>query len=320
MFDSFQIVFLTYVNRSGSTYLCHLLDNSEEVISCPEAEILVSLFLCNPENKLTDKTLYKLKKAIYTDIKLKHWGFHEEDLGSLNGTITNVECFKYLLDLFRKKNKPEAKTVLFKAEYLVFLYPILMSYNFLWLSIIRDIRAVWYSQSRTINPYTNKAFSKSLFRTANYWNNHVKKAMSNSENKNYKLIIFENLVTNFQKTILEISSFLGISDLNMIGANHVSPYLILPEQKDIHKNIKRTPQKDFINKWALHLDEEEQYILCLVSSKLIKKFTILTCDFSKFNFSGMKKMIIRIKIFFNILMTNIGTLYRNGVKLRFKKI
>ena len=39
------IAFLTYVNRSGSTYLANLLSASDAICVCPEGDKLVSLLL-----------------------------------------------------------------------------------------------------------------------------------------------------------------------------------------------------------------------------------------------------------------------------------
>ena len=68
------IILLTYVNRSGSTYLANLLSASENICVCPEGDRLVSLFLENPGVPFHYNTQWetKLSKILRSDGKLKH--------------------------------------------------------------------------------------------------------------------------------------------------------------------------------------------------------------------------------------------------------
>ena len=55
------IILLTYVNRSGSTYLANLLSASDHICVCPEGDKLVSLFLESPDKTFRLDNQWKVK-------------------------------------------------------------------------------------------------------------------------------------------------------------------------------------------------------------------------------------------------------------------
>ena len=99
-----RIIFITYINRSGSTYLSNLFSKSGDILVCPEADILVDLFLVNPEKKFSltnNKEL--LNQIISYDKKLKYWEIHAADIQLPQKPFTNFDLFIAILISYKNK-------------------------------------------------------------------------------------------------------------------------------------------------------------------------------------------------------------------------
>src|SRR4030042_6435334 len=118
-----NFLFLTYVNRSGSTYLANLLDSSPKILACPEGDMLVSFFLENPGDlfKFNKNIEDKLLKIFTEDTKLRYWCKEESFFTGLEKAVNNLEAFITILINYKNQVKPNAEFILFKAERIVFL-------------------------------------------------------------------------------------------------------------------------------------------------------------------------------------------------------
>ena len=168
-----KIVFLTYVNRSGSTYLANLLSASDDICVCPEGDMLVSLFLESPGKafRLDRHRRAELEKLIHADSKLKYWGIGDDIFNVLEEVNSNIAVFLAFLQYYQLNQKPEASFILFKAERLADLIPVIedsrISGNtFKYISMIRDPRGVYESQKRTQVPGTGRSMSSNPVFTA----------------------------------------------------------------------------------------------------------------------------------------------------------
>src|SRR4030042_639020 len=155
-----NFIFLTYVNRSGSTYLANLLDSSPKILACPEGDFLVTFFLENPGGKFRfdDKTRSRLTNIFSTDIKLQCWREGKSFFSGLEKAINNLEAFLTILINYRNQVKPDAEFILLKAERIIYLVrkiqKVSIKHTIRFISIIRDPRAVFASQKRTCFPET----------------------------------------------------------------------------------------------------------------------------------------------------------------------
>ncbi len=151
-----KLILICYVNRSGSTYLANLFSKSPEIFVCPEADILVNQLLVEPEKKISIKTTKILRKAVAEDPKLKFWNLTIKDVSEIPLHFSNLQYFLWIINNYKEKIKPAATTIVFKAERLIQLYKNYINlnkkFNIYWIAIIRDVRAVYYSQSRNFKP------------------------------------------------------------------------------------------------------------------------------------------------------------------------
>lgn len=287
-----DIIFLCYVNRSGSTFLANLFSKSPNICVCPEAEILVDLLLIHPTYLINPKQRKKVLKALQNDQKLLQWGINEfADLTISAGT--NFDCFKAILNQYKKLTKPAAKTIVFKAERLIHLYKIYapdlnLRFNLSWINIIRDSRSVYLSQKRSINPDTKLYFTSDLVHTINYWKSSVNKAIQ--INDALINIFYEKLIANNGPYFLEIINKLKLEPfdyqtcsgdlLNRLPENH----------KILHADIENPPLIDNIDKWIYYLSDEEIYSIQFLSGELLLKFGYKIIDIKK------KFHLLRLKL------------------------
>jgi len=275
-----DLIFLTYINRSGSTYLAQLLSASDEVLVCPEAEILVHEFLEAPDKDffLSDTSNNRLGYYLAEDWKLKHWGLKLEDLEFLSSVSRNIEAFRKLLSLYRDRIKPGATKIIFKAERLIYLWKKLekasqLSGNKIKLiAVIRDPRGIYASQKNTIWPDSDRPFSRNLIKTGILWYHYVKKILHLiSRRINITLIRYEDLIKNPEGSLDNIAKRIRIRKIS-IQPDKGDFYDRIPvNQKPIHGNIRSQPIREKENEWKDILNNLEIDLIQSVTGKAMKE-------------------------------------------------
>jgi hypothetical protein len=262
------IVFLTYVNRSGSTYLANLLSASEEICVCPEGDKLVTLFLESPGKAFLfdDQTRRELKELTQVDPKIKYWGIQDDIFSMFEEVSSHIDAFLVFLKYYQMKQKPGASCTLFKAERLAYLYPLIESYRgtvypFKFLSVIRDPRGIYASQKRTIMPGIDKPMSTHPVYSALYWNQYIRAILKFQDQPSSYHVLYQDLINNMDMTLGRIADFLG---LNLIGIKPGMGDLggrLPDEHKGIHPSISEFPLEEKIHEWKRDLGHEELYMI-----------------------------------------------------------
>lgn len=252
-----NLIFITYVNRSGSTFLANLFSKYNEVLVCPEADILIYRLLIN-SNELfiyNHKQQLQLLSILSNDKKLKYWGLQINDLSGLNTVKTNFDAFAEILKAYQRKIKPNATTIVFKGTKLIDLYDKISretknKYNLKYISIIRDGRAVFASQRRTIDPYTHKPMNTNPFITAKNWNKLVDKSLKYENTKDYFIIKYEHLIKNCKKILSHLFEKIGLPLIYENSNNTGDLFERIPEaQKSIHLNVLKNANIEYIDGW-----------------------------------------------------------------------
>jgi hypothetical protein len=273
-----KIVFLTYVNRSGSTYLANLLSASDDICVCPEGDMLVSLFLESPGKafRLDRHRRAELEKLIHADSKLKYWGIGDDIFNVLEEVNSNIAAFLAFLQYFQLNQKPEASFILFKAERLADLIPVIedsrISGNtFKYISMIRDPRGVYESQKRTQVPGTDKPMSGNPVFTAIYWNYYIRAILKCQEHIDCCQIEYIDLIKKLDEVRGVLSIYLGL-DLKGISSVKGDLSERLPDShKLIHQAITDIPLQEKIDKWKQELNQEE---ISLIERKCRRYFGV----------------------------------------------
>lgn len=261
-----NIIFITYINRSGSTYLANLLSRYDELLVCPEAEVLINKFLINPEKKyeFNSSEAIELFDILENDNKLVHWGISITELNYLNSAKTNFDAFVHILYIYLKKTKPDATTIIFKGDSIIHHFDKINhyaegKYNVSLISMLRDIRAVYHSQKNTIGS-DKKIMSVNPLNTAREWNNYVAALKLISYEENFYPIKYENLVSDPEKTV---NILLKQLNLNLNPPKKEGDlYKRIPEHLlKMHTNINMPNDVSRINAWKENLSKLEIYII-----------------------------------------------------------
>jgi hypothetical protein len=294
-----KLIFLTYINRSGSTYLSQMLSSSEEILVCPEAEILVENFLEDPgKNFIRTKT--SLKKVIHklnTDWKFRHWNISREELESIFTSSDNFNIFRSILNLYRKKTKPDASIILFKAERIIYLWNRLSSTkhgdDLLHLVVlVRDPRGVYASQKNTRWPGSDRPFSDNPVYAGILWNRYIKEIYRLKKvHSNVTLIRFEEYLRNPELSLKSLSERVQLK-INSLAPENGDYYSRIPEdQKQIHENIRSRPIMEKENEWKGNLNNMEIDLIQNLTERYMYKLGY-TAETRRNNFLKIRSIII----------------------------
>ncbi len=258
-----KIIFLSYINRSGSTYLANQLSKSPDFCICPEAEILYETFLVHPFVSIAknEKTFERIIRTLTMDKKFIHWKLKKNEITEiLNISSTNFECFISLLLLFAKKNNPSTSIIVFKNTETIDLInklseKIIEKYKIFWLALVRDARAIFYSQKNTISPLTNKRMCSDWFTLTQNWNIYTSALIINYYLKNTIILRYEDLISDTENELLNIIRILDCDyDINWVKNKRGLVFDTLSEEYQlIHPFIDSLPNKARINFWQKKL-------------------------------------------------------------------
>jgi hypothetical protein len=277
-----KIVFLTYLNRSGSTYLANLLSSSKDVCACPESDALVRLFLEAPAARfaLTSRTRRKLSESFSRDEKMAAWDLVNGMWTCLENARTNLEAFVSVLNYYSNSVKPRVKIILFKAERLSALMEKIFKANLenpeidmCFLSIIRDPRAVVSSQLKTLIPGKSTPMCHNPVRTSLQWRSSVKQVMRYNEiSENVMIINYEDLITKPGVSNKELSGFLGIDHTELNPGKGDLVGKLSDETRHVHQRANLPPQQDRVNAWRENLDLRNIYLIERTCRSWMDKF------------------------------------------------
>jgi hypothetical protein len=259
-----KYIFVTYINRSGSTYFVNLLNRYQNIFVCIEGEILVKELLADPEGLIDPKSLYK---SIAGNDKMMNWLFNPKFFDGFVQPVRKIDLFTAIVDSQKNLYKPGANTIVFKAVELLDAYDKLKSlqgeFDFRYVSIVRDCRAVFSSQNNTY--YRNKRLNSNPMITSYQWNYHVSKSLEYSMNDDFSIIKYEELVTDAQNVTEIFSNKIELNPSLITEYQSQELYERLPkDQKKIHEGIKRSPQYQNIDKWKTSLSKQHLHIIEIV--------------------------------------------------------
>lgn len=261
-----NIVFVTYIARSGSTFLLNELSKFQEVFVCPEAEILIFYFFRQKEFRYNKKVQRHLEFYISRDKKLKNWGLIINDLEDLHHVNTYYEAFIKILEIYKNKLKPEATTIVFKAE-IFFNYfedipdEFKKKYNLQLISLLRDCRAIFASQKHSIGGFSGKVMNNNPLRTAKRFNYFIRKSTEYKKYSNFYILKYEDLIQHYPASVHDLLTRLGIK-FTAIPKSKGDLFNRIPKaQHKMHLNILRDADKNRVNIWQNELNPVEITVL-----------------------------------------------------------
>ncbi len=264
-----RIVFLTYINRSGSTFLVNQLSKHPGIIIVPEGEILVKELLFNPAG-VPDKTVLS---TLISDHKLKQWNWDHSALQNINLDRSNAELFFDLLEIFKNSNSPDAEVVVFKAWELIYTLgklpaKLIDKFSVRYYGLIRDPRAVFASQST--NLYLGKSLERNSLRTTMKWKEFI--SICTSGNHRITIIYYEKMILEYNLFFEDLFINLDLTWREDYNNDKGKVFEQLPEdQRILHPDIDLAPQSDSVDRWKHIIHQSDVDIIQLIASKNIQE-------------------------------------------------
>ena len=253
-----KFVFVSYVNRSGSSFLLQHLSRINTFAVCPEAGCLVDILI---NGKNTGSIKDRLMKAIRQDMQLKYWKLTPDDINETMDQKSREGMLLHVLTLYRNQINSMADTIVFKHTSLFKLSNQLSDYadKIIFLNLIRDPRGIFASQKCTVNPYTGRAFNKNPLICAYTWKQLANQAVH--RNPGYcrvETVRFEDLVVNPEKTVDDLLQLLQIG-YRPEERNDTGNYFdrLPPLEAELHRDINNPADHSTVSAWKKKLKRSE---------------------------------------------------------------
>ncbi len=296
-----KLIFLSYINRSGSSFLSQKLSEYEEIIVFPEGDALIDYFLLN--DKITKKNIAtKISQLLKTDIKLKQWQFSEDDINKISEQPDKKQVFFSILKTFQQKNKKNAKYFFFKKRDAFVkindLKKILPQVTFNLICLFRDPRAIFYSQKISIDPYKNKPFNINPLITAYYWQFFIE----HSSCKKSIHILYEDFIKNTETSLKKIFSKLDILLSEKKENKNTYFDFLSTGYKRLHKDITKKQKQNSREKWKEGLTDTEIILIENECNNYMLNFGYKLVSSHKKQTANIlfQKIYFKFRIFFKI--------------------
>ena len=239
------------------------------------------------------------------DEKVMSWNLDNSNIKKLIFPINRLELFLRIIEFYRDQEKPEANIIVFKAvEIMDAVLPLHQNNSaqsdFHFISIIRDCRAVFASQRRTI--YKSRHINRNPLITSYQWAYQIKKAFDLSNKDLLEIIKYEDLITETEYCFQELLDKLGLSCEITMESETGDLFNRLPAaQKKIHTGINQKPDYTNIDKWKSELPDVTVSIIQKATGKLYQdtKYDLLDIPVNKAEYL-IHKIIYKILILLKI--------------------
>ena len=265
-----NIGFLTHLSRSGSTLLARLLDEYNDICVTTEGEFpleLLGVKAYAPIQFPDNMTVSDYLTHVLAHTRVSSWELSDQAiLTACNAhgfPISGPELVTLILKVYRDTYKPEAGMVIYKAcPFMPWHIPASLPRfpEAAYIHLLRDPRAVFHSQLKSLDPFTGKPYSTSAMRTAMDW----KKAAQLCDpgcNERSTEVKFETLADNPAGVLDDVLSFLKIQDRSRTAGEHAFTERMSPEDKRLHQEINHEPDPNKNLAWESTLTERDIHII-----------------------------------------------------------
>ena len=139
----------------------------------------------------------------------------------------------------------------------------------------------------------------SPIRTAIHFNIVCRIIQKYAENEWFYSVKYENLVRNTELEIHKVLDFLNVGSLTKTeNQNYFNK--LSEKQKQIHKNLNKTPQADRIDGWRNELDNVSISIIQQLSGKSLRSLGYNIVEISLSFGEKLRRLLIWVKFIFTI--------------------
>lgn len=287
-------IFIGYCDRSGSTFLLNELNKIEGVVVCPELDLLVRFLLKNPHKEINPRFLRNFRQAISNEKKFTLWDF------PINSTGCNrrIDLFYKIIDDYSQKFTKSPKFIVFKERSILEYYKALSNSNrnVSFVSLVRDPRAVFASQKRTINFSQNRVMSNNALTTARIWNRHCR----TNERIDIKTITYERLISNLEFTIQSLFRWIEKSDSSLSYKTDLEAQPFYNKIEEKHTLVSEPPVISRISAWKKELSTADIAIIEHICFDNMVNYQYEISSKSKINYSKytIQQLLHWIDIFY----------------------
>ncbi len=271
-----DIVFLTYVQRSGSTYFASLLNNCKELGVSLSSGSLGKIIDAKQLPIRTEADAAVICEELFEDSKFREWQISKEYLMDVLKKLPFPIYFPDLLELvlvtYFQRVKPSAKLFIFKRGNYIYRWQSLvrMFPHAKFIYLYRDPRGVFNSQKHSRRSRSDQPFETNPISFSKRWIRSIQAARVLESNSRFISVRYENLINHTEEVMDYVCKFIGVK--NGLDKNIKSYYSMIPEvEKHLHKLVKEPPRKDRINAWQNSLSNADIWIIDRYTAKYLER-------------------------------------------------
>jgi hypothetical protein len=257
--------FLSYEARSGSTYLCALLNSHPTVLVTPEADVPLSALDRGAGWTLGEGELEKYCKLLCESPKLGAWHLDQESVLSLvrraaegSSALSTELVFKAMLAAYAKQTGRRVTWIIFKGGVTLPRQSNrqrLKSWDVV-LHLVRDPRAVYKSQRAAKHVTARLPLAASPLDYSAKWAGGV--TCARQPQAKICLVRFEDIVGDLDHTLSRLWNRLDVTPAEIREADFQEYVGRIPEsQRHLHMTLQKEPDEDRLESWKTTLSECE---------------------------------------------------------------
>lgn len=267
--------FLTYLSRSGSTFLAGLLDSYADInvtleAGLPDGTKRDLLEIADPGH------VWEALDKLYADDKFRAWNIDRPALArrlqSLDYPVRYPALFHAILDeCFQHR---EGRLRIYKCsyylEYVDHVRTLFPDAKFIF--ILRDIRAIYHSQKQAVSSRKGAPMATNPFGFAAKYNRAAALLDQYGNRDWFHLVRYEDLLCKTEAEMESLLRFLGVSSRR--GERTAQAYYAaIPDgQKLLHANISAAPQAGRAGAWRAGLTRWELHVLQHSARATLKRY------------------------------------------------
>lgn len=311
--NSQTIVFVNYISRSGSTFLC------SELAKLPDVSVGIEAGFPGFPDRLIPKRFVPIRSEeqlneylnlLFADIRFKEWGLDRtkltNDLKEKGWPIEFSDVFKACFEGYFSPDKLGSVWVHKAGGYLNdFEFCNAQFPSSKQIFVVRDPRSIYNSQKTAKDLYSTGTMGVNVMSFISEYQRRVSRALELAKhNKNVLLVKYEEMVDDLDSTLVRIKAFIGYVETGAVSVDSYSDRI--PEnQRSLHANVGQSAKPELKTKWKKGLTDLD---LKLIEEGL--KGIMLELSYEPFS-SRSLSLSERFSLRFSLLKNR----FRKGVKL-----
>ena len=270
-----QIVFLTYLNRSGSTYLADKLSRCNAVKMGIEARFIDGWIRPGFSVRTADE-LNSYLDALYQDAKFQAWQIDRDELAkhltALSLPLRFSDVLLAALSLYQGCASEKHIFVHKCGEYYRCVQTIrqeLPKAKFIFIN--RDPRAVFSSQRRSLDSQTGQPMQNNVLHFLFGYLDTLRRLEHFQNDPDFLIVKYEDMLADEEKAMAVIKQFMGVPSKEKQSDISASYFSSIPrEQQHLHTHLQDgRPCADRITGWQQELPVSQLLLLQTVLKRYL---------------------------------------------------